>query len=111
MPSLHRCRATLSTVVCHDRKNEFLMVNQVFISPFMKKLVTSFGITLLLGGVTGAILVATAYGADAPVQPSAGQNVAPGAAAARPAARMRAQPKTRLPTDPGTPALIPAGPN
>ena len=77
----------------------------------MKKLITSFGIALLFGVLTRPVIVATMYGADVPAQPPAGQAATPGASAAPPAARIRAQPKSRLPTESGTPALIPVGPN
>src|SRR5258708_571939 len=87
------------------------MANQVIISPFMKKLITLFGMALLFSVLARTIIVATMYGADAPVQPPAGQTATPGASAAPPAARIRAQQKSRLPTESGTPALIPAGPN
>ncbi len=76
----------------------------------LRKALTSFGIALLFGVLTRPVIVTTTYGADAPVQPAAGQPATPGASAAPPA-RIRAQPKSRLPTEPGTPALIPAGPN
>ena len=52
----------------------------------MKKPITSFGIALVLGCLTQSVIVTTALGAASP-------------------------PSVRLPTDPGTPALIPAGPN
>src|ERR1035437_5346824 len=53
----------------------------------MKRPMTAIGISLLLGCLTQAFILSPAYGAD------------------------RKPPPTRLPTDPGTPALIPAGPN
>jgi enterochelin esterase family protein len=53
----------------------------------MKKPITAIGIALLLGCLTRAFFLAPAYGAD------------------------RKPPPTRLPTDVGTPALIPAGPD
>src|SRR5271165_6143528 len=53
----------------------------------MKRPITETGISLMLGCLIQAVILTTAYGAD------------------------RKPPPTRLPTDPGTPALIPAGPN
>lgn len=73
----------------------------------MKKPITSVGIALLFGCATLAGIGASALGADSPT-PAA---VSPSTNAAAPAARRRAQPRTRLPTEPGTPALIPAGSN
>ena len=52
----------------------------------MKKPIVSFGIALIIGCATPVIVSTIALGAGGP-------------------------PPTRLPTDPGTPALIPAGPN
>jgi enterochelin esterase family protein len=65
----------------------------------MKEQIISFGTALVIGCVAQAANN-TAFGADAATtnRPAA-------------AARRRAQPRTRLPTEPGTPALIPAGPN
>ena len=53
----------------------------------MKKPITAIGISLITGCLTLAVSPVPANGAD------------------------RTPPPTRLPTDPGTPALIPAGPN
>jgi hypothetical protein len=53
----------------------------------MKRPTTAIGISLILGCLTQAVILNPAYGAD------------------------RKPPPTRLPTDPGTPTLIPAGPN
>jgi enterochelin esterase-like enzyme len=53
----------------------------------MKRPITAIGISLLLGCLTQAVILSPAYGADRKPAP------------------------TRLPTDAGTPALIPAGPN
>jgi enterochelin esterase-like enzyme len=53
----------------------------------MNRRITAIGISLILGCLTQALILNPAYGAD------------------------RKPPPTRLPTDPGTPALIPAGPD
>src|SRR4051812_5594538 len=53
----------------------------------MKKFISAFGFGLMLGSLMPGILLAPASGAT------------------------RTPPPTRLPTEPGTPALIPAGPN
>src|ERR1039458_5074091 len=53
----------------------------------MKRPITAIGISLIIGCLTQAVILNPAYGADRKPAP------------------------TRLPTDPGTPALIPAGPN
>ena len=53
----------------------------------MKRPLTAIGISLLLGCLIQAVVLTTACGADRKPAP------------------------TRLPTDPGTPALIPAGPD
>ena len=53
----------------------------------MKRPITAIGISLILGCLSQAVNLNPAYGADRKPAP------------------------TRLPTDPGTPALIPAGPN
>jgi enterochelin esterase-like enzyme len=53
----------------------------------MKRPITAIGISLIIGCLTQAVILNPAYGADRKPAP------------------------TRLPTDPGTPALIPAGTN
>ena len=53
----------------------------------MKRPITAIGISLILGCLSQAVNLNPAYGADRKPAP------------------------TRLPTEPGTPALIPAGPN
>src|ERR1035441_8297725 len=53
----------------------------------MNRPITAIGISLILGCLTQAVILNSAYGAD------------------------RKPPPTRLPTVPGTPALIPAGPD
>jgi enterochelin esterase-like enzyme len=53
----------------------------------MKRPITGIGISLILGCLTQAVILNPAYGADRKPAPA------------------------RLPTEPGTPALIPAGPN
>src|ERR1035441_3197752 len=53
----------------------------------MKQPITAIEISLIIGCLAQVLILTTSYGAD------------------------RKPPPTRLPTDPGTPALIPAGPN
>ena len=61
--------------------------DRIKLSRPMKRPITAIGISLILGCLTQAVILNRAYGADRKPAP------------------------TRLPTEPGTPALIPAGPN
>src|ERR1700683_2848004 len=67
-------------------KNRFHGCCQINLSPLMKKPVISIRIALIFGCLTEAVVVTAAHGAGG-------------------------KPPTRLPTAPGTPALIAAGPN
>jgi enterochelin esterase family protein len=71
----------------------------------MKKQISALGVALVIGCATQR-LNSTAIAADIALtnQPAAKENTATAST------RKRTQPRTRLPTEPGTPALIPVGP-